>query len=135
MADTTWKNVALYVGGAAAIGLFGVWLYRRGQRNLASAKIPAWFVDPSSGDFIELDQRTAHFRAVRDRLPGGKGDFRPDSDFDPKELARGIKVEMEHTSDRDIAKEIAKDHLTEDPAYYLKLKAIHLDGYNDQDEA
>lgn len=33
----------------------------------------------------------------------------------------GIKVEMEHTSDPDIAKEIALDHLTEDPEYYTHL--------------
>jgi hypothetical protein len=57
-----------------------------------------------------------------EKLKGGLGDRRPDSDFDPKELERGIKVEMEHTKDRKVAKEIAKDHLTEDPNYYKKLK-------------
>jgi hypothetical protein len=56
-----------------------------------------------------------------EKLPGGEADGRPDSDFDPASLEAGIAVEMEHTTDRDIAKEIAKDHLTEDPAYYEKL--------------
>jgi len=41
-----------------------------------------------------------------------------------KELSKGIKIEMEHTSDREKAKEIAMDHLYEDPKYYTKLKKI-----------
>lgn len=35
--------------------------------------------------------------------------------IDPKELNLGIKVEMEHTSDRAIAERIARDHLAEMP--------------------
>jgi hypothetical protein len=64
---------------------------------------------------------------VGDRLPGGEGEGRPDSDFDPEELAMGVEVELEHTADRDIAKEIAKDHLSEDGKYYTKLRTIHED--------
>jgi len=41
-----------------------------------------------------------------------------------KQLKKGIKVEMEHTTEEMIAVEIAKDHLMEDPSYYDKLKAI-----------
>lgn len=41
-----------------------------------------------------------------------------------KQLVKGTKVEMEHTSDPVIAFEIAKDHLSEDPEYYDKLKKI-----------
>lgn len=41
-----------------------------------------------------------------------------------KEFNLGVKVEMEHTDDRSVAKEIAKDHLSEDPKYYSKLKKI-----------
>jgi len=134
-----WTNVAVGAGGVLVLGLLGLWIYRRAQRNmLGGERVPAYFVDPNSGDVIEVDQQTAFFRAQRERLPGGKGDGRPDSAFDPKELARGIKVELEHTRDREIAKEIAKDHLTEDGSYYLKLKAIHLDGngraYHRQDD-
>lgn len=40
------------------------------------------------------------------------------------ELAKGIKVEMEHTSDPEVAKKIAMDHLAEDPQYYTKLATI-----------
>ena len=40
------------------------------------------------------------------------------------EFKKGIGVEMEHTTDREIAKEIALDHLFEDPKYYTKLSKI-----------
>lgn len=59
-----------------------------------------------------------------EKLHGGAGDYHADSDFDSEQLENGIKHEMEHTKDRKIAKEIAKDHLTEDPNYYKKLKKI-----------
>jgi hypothetical protein len=38
-----------------------------------------------------------------------------------KDLKKGMKVEMEHTTDASVAKEIAMDHLFEDPKYYDKL--------------
>lgn len=40
------------------------------------------------------------------------------------EYTKGLKVEMEHTSDNEIAAEIARDHLYEDPKYYTKLATI-----------
>jgi hypothetical protein len=40
------------------------------------------------------------------------------------ELKRGIKIELEHTTDEKIAHEIAMDHLFEDPKYYTKLSKI-----------
>ena len=43
---------------------------------------------------------------------------------DPKQLGMGIKVELEHTDSREAAKQIALDHLAEDPEYYTKLKKI-----------
>ena len=79
----------------------------------------------------------------KDRIPGGlaKGKTlidlakRWDSKgyYDPKQFAaeyikpqlvKGIKVEMEHTTDVSIAAEIAMDHLWEDLKYYDKLKTI-----------
>lgn len=45
----------------------------------------------------------------------------PDENFDPKELAMGVKVEMEHTNDPAIAKKIAKAHLAEISDYYTWL--------------
>ena len=44
---------------------------------------------------------------------------------DPKELAAGIKVEMEHTNNKETAKTIAIQHLAEDPKYYSNLKNTH----------
>ena len=40
------------------------------------------------------------------------------------QLKLGIAVEMEHTNDKKIAKEIAMDHLVELPDYYTRLKKI-----------
>jgi predicted nucleotidyltransferase len=37
------------------------------------------------------------------------------------QLKKGMKVELEHTTDADIAKEIALDHLSEFPDYYDRL--------------
>lgn len=55
------------------------------------------------------------------KLPGGVGDNTPNDKINPAQLSIGVQVEMEHTNDPEIAKEIAMDHLTEDPEYYTKL--------------
>lgn len=41
-----------------------------------------------------------------------------------EQFKKGIKVEMEHTTDVEISKEITLDHLFEDPKYYDKLATI-----------
>jgi hypothetical protein len=38
------------------------------------------------------------------------------------ELVKGIRHEKEHTTDPKVAREIALDHLKEDPKYYTKLE-------------
>lgn len=53
-------------------------------------------------------------------LRGGKGDGKPDSAFNRKSLRRGIKSELEHTDNRAMAEEIAKDHLVENSRAYEK---------------
>lgn len=59
----------------------------------------------------------------KEKLKGGAGDNKPDKAFDRKQLVIGIKDETdEHTPDKSIGKEIAKDHLSTDPDYYKKLK-------------
>jgi 2'-5' RNA ligase len=63
----------------------------------------------------------------RDQIPGGRGDKLDERDVDPEQLRMGIEVELEHTKEREIAKEIALDHLKEDPEYYTKLKKVHKD--------
>ena len=61
---------------------------------------------------------------LQNRIPGGKADNIPLLNFDHESLKEGVKVEMEHTTDRNIALEIVTDHLVEDPQYYVKLRAI-----------
>lgn len=41
-----------------------------------------------------------------------------------KEFELGLKVELEHTNDENIAKEITMDHLYEMPNYYSELAKI-----------
>lgn len=61
-------------------------------------------------------------RALRsERIPGGYASGRKPEEFDQEQLAAGIEVELEHTDDRQVAREIAMDHLAEDPRYYEKL--------------
>ena len=48
--------------------------------------------------------------------------------IDPKELAMGVKVEMEHTNDPEIAKRISLDHLSEISDYYTRLAALEAEG-------
>jgi hypothetical protein len=47
-------------------------------------------------------------------------------EYDPEELAKGIKVESEHTPYKAIATIIAKQHLASDKNYYIKLKKENL---------
>ena len=50
-----------------------------------------------------------------------KAELNPNQ-INPQELRMGIKVELEHTDDLDVAKKIALDHLAENPFYYTALK-------------
>jgi len=58
--------------------------------------------------------------AEPDQIPGGKADEK-DPNADPGQVSKGIAVEMEHTDDPTVAKEITKDHLTEFDNYYTAL--------------
>ncbi len=56
----------------------------------------------------------------------GKHDDVSDSRFDPDELSMGIEDELQHTNDdKRVAKNIAKDHLTQIPDYYSKQIKNH----------
>ena len=69
-----------------------------------------------------------------DKIPGGLAKGLSLSDIATKhnvsieditdEFKKGYKVEREHTTDSDVAKEIALDHLFEDPKYYTNLASI-----------
>lgn len=68
-------------------------------------------------------------RVAKDKLPGGLADDKI-PEFEDEQLQKGIKVEMEHTDDKEIAREIALDHLTEDSKYYDKLAEMEGDENN-----
>lgn len=63
-------------------------------------------------------------RRWKDLLKGGKADKLKPSMFNKKQLKLGIKHELEHTRSRRLAKEIAMDHLAEDPKYYTHLEKM-----------
>lgn len=65
-------------------------------------------------------------KLAKEQLRGGKGDGKDDDDFCPVEMRKGMKVEREHTKNKSKAKEIVRDHLTERPDYYKKLKKAGL---------
>ena len=57
----------------------------------------------------------------KDLLKGGEGDNLSAKDVNSKQLAIGIKVEREHSNNKEIMEEIALDHLAENPHYYTDL--------------
>jgi hypothetical protein len=61
---------------------------------------------------------------MKDLLKGGKSDKIPPDAFPKDKVRQGAKVESEHTTNKTLAKEIARDHLTEDIEYYTKLKKM-----------
>lgn len=57
-----------------------------------------------------------------EQLNEGKGKELHPNAIHPGELRMGIRVEMEHTDDLNVAKKIALDHIAENPFYYTALK-------------
>lgn len=57
-----------------------------------------------------------------------------EKDVDAKELEMGIVVEYEHTTNKDIAKKIALDHLAEIKDYYTRLAKMEEQGKKAQEE-
>lgn len=62
--------------------------------------------------------------AAKQKIKGGKGDKLNPDDVNYHEFQKGWKHELEHTDDVDKAKEIALDHLAEDPMYYTHLEMV-----------
>ena len=109
-----------------------------------------WQIDPTAEPHTSFDKLSKHqvdefavnnmdtwtdtkhndvdigYNEFYEELTGGVGDATAPHDVDPIELALGQTVEMEHTTDPNIATEIALDHLSEDPKYYTKLKKAGL---------
>jgi hypothetical protein len=89
-----------------------------------------WSLSPRKSRIqIPVDTEDDGFRfgsKHKDEIPGGVGDQTKPEDVDPKQLAKGVKVEMEHTDDPAKAREIALDHLSEpgNADYYDRLETI-----------
>ena len=58
--------------------------------------------------------------------PGGRAEEKgvKSEDFPKDVIEKGIKVEMEHTQDKDLAEKIVLDHLAESPKYYDALEEM-----------
>lgn len=70
---------------------------------------------------IEPDKFEGHIYMILSSIltEGKSKDFK--GKYDPKQLAKGIEVEKEHTPNALIAEKISKDHLAEIPDYYSRL--------------
>ena len=84
-------------------------------------------LDREIAEILSRGRRDHSSSRPRPYIPNGRSKGRRPSEFDPVQLRRGTKVEMEHSTDRRLAQRIAMDHLTEDPRYYVKLARIHTD--------
>ena len=51
-----------------------------------------------------------------------------------QQIQKGIKIEMEHTEDPALAREIAMDHLMESPTYYDELEAMEAEMEEENEE-
>lgn len=76
--------------------------------------------------FLVQDALRKKLEKKASAIPGGKQEQeqRDPKSFDPKSIQQGMKVEREHSPRPAIQKQIAMDHLTEDPQYYRKLKKM-----------
>lgn len=63
-----------------------------------------------------VDLLWVYLTPYRRRIPGGK--HHDPTSFNAVALLRGTQEELEHTADAEVAREIAMDHLAEDPHYY-----------------
>ena len=126
------------LGGGAGVGLSLPGGYINGAPDSDDVKkVSKKLNNKGMSGYEEIDE---------DKIPGGlaKGKtlidlakkYDSNGYYDPKQYAKeyikpklmkGIKVEMEHTTDVRIATEIAMDHLWEDINYYEKLASIEGD--------
>jgi len=60
----------------------------------------------------------------KETLKGGRADGKGITQYDLKQILLGIKVELEHTTNKMLALEIVTDHLEEIPDYYTHLEKM-----------
>jgi hypothetical protein len=107
------------------------------QKNLARCAIAKLFTEhpnPDDSDVhaladkLQIDPHEFEeviYKLLTGFLKGvGKHKEVPIDKFNPEEIKMGIEVEQEHTDSKAIALQIAKDHLSEIPDYYTRLKKM-----------
>ncbi len=92
--------------------------------------------EPTSGSTVLKDLRmeSKTTESFKEQIPGGYATGKSPDDFDQEQIKMGIEIEMEHTDDPEKAKEIAMDHLMEDPEYYTKLKKMEAGACDEEKE-
>ncbi len=113
------------LGGGAGVGLSLPGGYINGAPNPKDVKKLKSKLDDGSEEYTKVKE---------DKIPGGLAKGMSLSDIAKhhkmssqtlkNEFIKGYAVEREHTTDVEVAKEIALDHLYEDPNYYSKLSKI-----------
>lgn len=101
----------------------------KAEPQVQEEQLPTWQKQPWYQQQQQyMEPATAHretnmnwFKKISKNIPGGLADKNKPEDFDPKQIEHGIKVEMEHTKNKELAKDIAMDHLKEFPNYYTEL--------------
>jgi 8-oxo-dGTP pyrophosphatase MutT (NUDIX family) len=93
------------------------------QERVRREKLSSTTSEQAADSMMDGDQRTEKSE-FKKKIPGGLAAGKKHSDFDQKKLKQGANVEKEHTSDPSVAREIAMDHLQEDPEYYAKLRSV-----------
>ena len=114
------------LGGGAGVGLSLPGGYINGAPNPKDVK--------KLKSKLDKDGSEEYTKVKEDKIPGGKAEGMTLSDIAKhhkvsqqtltNEFIKGYAVEREHTTDVNVAKEIALDHLYEDPNYYSKLSKI-----------
>lgn len=88
----------------------------------------------SGGSGVSLKGYRKEGVAEAEELEGGLADGQDPQNFDPEQVSKGIKIEMEHTSDPKEALEIAMDHLMEIPDYYDHLEDMEAEAEESREE-
>jgi len=60
----------------------------------------------------------------KEKILVGRSNSKNHSNFPEDQVQKGIEVELEHSDDRELAKEIAMDHLKEFSNYYKELEKM-----------
>ena len=129
----TYAAIVGLINGLVALGRQVQTVDKELEKALSKSNVPI----PKSIPGVQgmLDEGEATYDLGMDKadlLPGGQADNKNPQDFDPEALAIGTQHEMEHTADEALAREIAMDHLAEDPDYYKKqLPELLKDGIDE----